>query len=245
LECWKARNSSTPESFRFKQNSGSRIEQLLALASCLLAQSFYHLCWIARNIVIIGGGVCGLCRGTGSFKRWSLRFLVEADCPSLAWARAPGTAGDFTQASTTSPGSLKARFCVAGKQRLHEFCAKHGVPHRNCVKTCFLFVCRPRISPGQLNSNTWPRKRAHQRRRRSAAGGPRRRTSAGTDIEAVRRSGIPSTGNCLCGDLGKTLARIGPRSGKYPSAGAYRQVGAARRFHRREMRKSGASEELR
>jgi len=32
------------------------------------------------------------------------------------------------------PGSLKARACVEGRQRLYEYCARHGVPHRRCGK---------------------------------------------------------------------------------------------------------------
>jgi len=33
-----------------------------------------------------------------------------------------------------TPGSLKARLCVRGKQMLYALCATHGVPHRNCGK---------------------------------------------------------------------------------------------------------------
>ena len=32
------------------------------------------------------------------------------------------------------PGSLKARFCVAGKHALYAFCAERGVPHARCGK---------------------------------------------------------------------------------------------------------------
>src|SRR3569832_2710546 len=33
-----------------------------------------------------------------------------------------------------TPGSLKARLCVRGKELLYELCTTHGVPHRNCGK---------------------------------------------------------------------------------------------------------------
>jgi L-2-hydroxyglutarate oxidase LhgO len=32
------------------------------------------------------------------------------------------------------PGSLRARLCVKGKQKLYRFCADNGVPHRRCEK---------------------------------------------------------------------------------------------------------------
>ncbi len=32
------------------------------------------------------------------------------------------------------PGSLKARFCVAGRHALYAYCAEHGIPYRRCGK---------------------------------------------------------------------------------------------------------------
>src|SRR6187399_1269483 len=31
-------------------------------------------------------------------------------------------------------GSLKARACVGGRQRLYAYCGQHGVPHKRCGK---------------------------------------------------------------------------------------------------------------
>src|SRR3569832_1083694 len=33
-----------------------------------------------------------------------------------------------------TPGSLKAKLCVRGKEMLYALAASHGIPHRNCGK---------------------------------------------------------------------------------------------------------------
>jgi L-2-hydroxyglutarate oxidase len=32
------------------------------------------------------------------------------------------------------PGSLKAQYCVEGREAMYRFCAEHGIPHERCGK---------------------------------------------------------------------------------------------------------------
>ena len=47
------------------------------------------------------------------------------------------------------PGSLKARACVAGRERLYAYCAERGVPHRRCGK---LIVATDAAQEGELEA---------------------------------------------------------------------------------------------
>ena len=46
-------------------------------------------------------------------------------------------------------GSLKAQFCVAGRNMLYDFCASHHVPHRRCGK---IVVATNDAQRAQLNA---------------------------------------------------------------------------------------------
>ena len=83
--------------------------------------------------VVVGAGVVGLAIA----RRLALAGL---EVVVLEAAEAIGTAtssrnSEVIHAGIYYPkGSLKARLCVAGKKRLYEFCASHGVGHRNAGK---------------------------------------------------------------------------------------------------------------
>src|SRR5579864_7834368 len=85
------------------------------------------------NIVIIGGGVVGCAVARAVSERWSDVFLVE-QTPRLGMGASTRNSGVIHSGIYYPPGSLKARLCVAGNRMLHEFCAAHNVPHRNCGK---------------------------------------------------------------------------------------------------------------
>lgn len=85
------------------------------------------------DAVVIGAGVVGLAVG---------RALAQAG-HEVVCAEAQGAIGQGVSSRNSevihaglyyTPGSLKARLCVRGKDLLYQLCASHGVDHRNCGK---------------------------------------------------------------------------------------------------------------
>jgi glycerol-3-phosphate dehydrogenase len=85
------------------------------------------------NIVIIGGGVIGCAVACELASRWQDVFLLER-LPKPGMGASTRNSGVIHSGIYYTNGSLKARFCVEGNRLLHEFCAKHGVPHRRSGK---------------------------------------------------------------------------------------------------------------
>src|SRR4051812_11888007 len=85
------------------------------------------------DALVIGAGAVGLAVG---------RALAQAGCETIV-AEAQTAIGQGVSSRNSevihaglyyTPGSLKARLCVRGKELLYALCASHGVPHRNCGK---------------------------------------------------------------------------------------------------------------
>src|SRR6185436_672373 len=85
------------------------------------------------DCVVIGAGVIGLAVAREAARAGREVVVVEA-------AGAIGTVtssrnSEVVHAGIYYPtGSLKARLCVAGRERLYAYCAEHGVAHRRCGK---------------------------------------------------------------------------------------------------------------
>src|SRR5215831_17780363 len=93
--------------------------------------------------VVIGAGVVGLAvaRELALGGRETLILEAAERCGSGVSARS----SEVIHAGIYYPsGSLKARLCVAGRERLYEFCRKHAVPQRRCGKLILA------TQPGQL-----------------------------------------------------------------------------------------------
>jgi L-2-hydroxyglutarate oxidase LhgO len=85
------------------------------------------------EIVVVGAGVVGLAIARALAAAGREVLILEA-----AESFGTGTSSrnsEVIHAGIYYPrGSLKARFCVAGRERLYAFCERHGVPHRRCGK---------------------------------------------------------------------------------------------------------------
>jgi len=83
--------------------------------------------------VVIGAGVVGL--AIARELAMSGREVVILDAEDAIGTHTSSRNSEVIHAGIYYPkGSLKARACVEGRQRLYEYCASHGVPHRRCGK---------------------------------------------------------------------------------------------------------------
>ena len=85
------------------------------------------------DCLVIGAGVVGLAIARAMAR--SGREVVVAEAGAGIGQGISSRNSEVIHAGIYYPqGSLKARFCVAGKKALYEFCAAFGVGHRNCGK---------------------------------------------------------------------------------------------------------------
>ena len=205
----QARNISTPWRPRLKLEMHPE-PIFLRIARLPLASRFKSsmLFPVDRaNIVIIGGGVVGCAVARAVSRRWSDVFLVE-QMPKLGMGASTRNSGVIHSGIYYQPGSLKAQLCVSGNRMLHEFCAEHNVPHRNCGK---LVVAHDLKQEAELE---------HLAENGRANGVPGLRIvdraavrAREPHIEAAFALEVPSTSIISAEDLIKTLARMATDQG--------------------------------
>jgi len=83
--------------------------------------------------VVIGAGLVGL--AVARALALAGREVVILEAEAAIGTHTSSRNSEVIHAGIYYPrGSLKARACVAGRQRLYEYCAARGVPHRRCGK---------------------------------------------------------------------------------------------------------------
>ena len=85
------------------------------------------------DAVVIGAGVVGLAVARALATAGREVVILEAE--DAIGTHTSSRNSEVIHAGIYYPqGSLKARACVEGRQRLYDYCAERGVPHRRCGK---------------------------------------------------------------------------------------------------------------
>ncbi|HEY4741953.1 MAG TPA: NAD(P)/FAD-dependent oxidoreductase [Candidatus Acidoferrales bacterium] len=161
------------------------------------------------NVVIIGGGVVGCAIARALSARWDDVFVLEA-MPRVGVGASTRNSGVIHAGIYYAPGSLKARHCLRGNKLTYEFCAAHGVPHRNTGKLVVAVneAQKSRLSAlmknGQKNGVEGMRMidRAEIRAREP-------------HVEAMQAIEVPSSGIVSSEELVKAYARIATEQGTH------------------------------
>jgi L-2-hydroxyglutarate oxidase len=97
------------------------------------------------DVAVIGGGIVGLATARELLYRDpDLRLtLLEAE-DAVAGHQTGHNSGVIHSGLYYKPGSLKARYCVEGREALYRFCAEHGVAHERCGKVV-VAVCEEEL----------------------------------------------------------------------------------------------------
>ncbi len=87
------------------------------------------------DIVIIGAGIIGLATGMKLLERFPNINLAILEKDSKEGTQQSGhNSGVIHSGIYYKPGSLKAKFCVAGRTSMTQFCNENGIPVRTCGK---------------------------------------------------------------------------------------------------------------
>jgi len=86
------------------------------------------------DVGIIGGGIVGLAAGLALVKAGVHSVVILEAEDRLAAHQTGNNSGVIHSGLYYKPGSLKARNCVDGRERLYRFCREQGIAHEACGK---------------------------------------------------------------------------------------------------------------
>ncbi len=85
------------------------------------------------DVAVIGGGIVGLATSLTLARRGARVCLIERESKP-GRGMSTHNSGVIHAGIYYPPGSLKAKLCLEGRNRLYEFCERHNVPHQRCGK---------------------------------------------------------------------------------------------------------------
>lgn len=85
------------------------------------------------EVLVIGGGVVGLACALAASRGRAPVALIDPH-PRFGAEASTHNSGVIHAGIYYPAGSLKARLCVEGRERLYEYCARRGVSHARCGK---------------------------------------------------------------------------------------------------------------
>ncbi len=84
---------------------------------------------------MIGGGIVGLATAHALLNAHPGPRLILLEAEDRVAAHQTGhNSGVIHSGLYYKPGSLKARYCVEGREAMYRFCAEYGIPHERCGK---------------------------------------------------------------------------------------------------------------
>ncbi|MGB3391021.1 MAG: FAD-dependent oxidoreductase, partial [Pseudaminobacter sp.] len=85
------------------------------------------------DCIVIGAGVVGLAIAR-ELSGCGLEVLIIEAADAIGTGTSSRNSEVIHAGIYYPAGSLKARLCVAGREKLYRYCAERGIPHNRCGK---------------------------------------------------------------------------------------------------------------